>query len=69
MPDADADTQVVRHPLAQDEPVGVVDLERERVGGLQAAERDTALDLAEEWLAHRRFLLTGWVIGRRLDPR
>ena len=42
--------------LPEDEAVGLVDLERERVAGTEAAERDAVRHLGEEVLAHDRHL-------------
>ena len=52
VPEADADPQVVRHPLAEDHAVGLVDPERERISAVQPAEPDRSADLGEERLAH-----------------
>ena len=42
VPEADAGPEVVLHPLAEDQPVGLVDLEREGIGRVEAAERGSA---------------------------
>ena len=52
MPEADADAEVVLHPLAEDEPVRLVDLERERIVGAEPRERDPALHVGEELAGH-----------------
>jgi hypothetical protein len=39
---ADRDPEVVRHPLAQDQPVGLIDLERQWIVGIEPGERDRA---------------------------
>ena len=57
VPQADADPEVVLHPLAEHQPVGLVDPERERIGRVEAAERDRPADLGEELLAHASSLL------------
>ena len=54
VPQAHADPEVVLHPLAEDQPVRLVDLEREGVGRVEAAERDRARHLGEEVVAHVR---------------
>ena len=54
VPEADADPEVVLHPLAEDDAVRLVDLERERIGRVEAAERDRARHLREEVVAHVR---------------
>ena len=54
VPQADADPQVVRHPLAEDHAIGLVDPERERISAVQPAEADRSADLGEERLAHVR---------------
>jgi hypothetical protein len=43
---------MVFHALAENHAVRLVDLERERVGGAQAPERDPPRDLAEELFGH-----------------
>ena len=53
VPEARARAEPVHHPLAQDDPVGLVHLERQGVGGVEAAERDGAGDVGEKGLAHR----------------
>jgi hypothetical protein len=53
VPAADRDAQVVRHPLSQDHPIGLVNLEGERIIGADAAEGDRAMHVREEVLAHR----------------
>ena len=42
VPEADADPEVVLHPLAEHEPVGLVDLERERIGRVRARRTGSA---------------------------
>ena len=53
MPQADADAEVILHPLAEDQPVGLVDREGQRVGRADAPERDAAGDVGEEFVWHR----------------
>ena len=52
VPQADGDPEVVLHALAQHHPVGVVDLEGQRVRGVQAFEPDRPRHVGEERLAH-----------------
>ena len=52
MPVGHGDAEVVLHALAEDEPVGVVDLVRQRIGRAEAAEGDPPRDLGEELAAH-----------------
>ena len=52
VPEADARPEVVLHALPEDEPIGLVDLEREWVGRLEPAEGDRPRHLGEEVLAH-----------------
>ena len=53
VPQADADAEVVRHPLAEDEPVGLVDRVGQRVGRADAAKADAAGNVREELVCHR----------------
>jgi hypothetical protein len=48
MPQADRDPEVVLHPLAEDQPVRVVDRVGQGIPGIRAGERDPAGDLREE---------------------
>jgi hypothetical protein len=52
MPQANGDPEVVLHALAEDDTVGLVDLERQRVGGIETLVADRLGDLGEERLAH-----------------
>ena len=52
VPQADGDPEVVLHPLAQDQPIRLVHLVRQRVAGSEARERDRSGHVAEERLAH-----------------
>ena len=63
MPEADADAQVVLHALAEDHPVGLIDLEGQRVRGQRDPERDAAPHGREERLAHPG--LPRAAVGRR----
>ena len=53
VPQADRDPEVIRHPLAQHQAIGLVDLERQRLRGIQAPERHRLCELGEE-VAHAR---------------
>ena len=68
MPEAHAGPQVVLHPRAQDQPVRLVDLERQGVVGVEAAERDRPRHLGEERLAHARTSSPSCCHGRRRAP-
>ena len=58
MPEADADAQVLLHPLAEHHPVGLVDLERQSGSvRVESSERDAPLHAWEERLAHLWLLL------------
>ena len=48
VPQADGDPEVVLHALAEDEPVRLVDLERERIGRIEPAEGDRPRHVREE---------------------
>ena len=52
VPQADADAQVVLHALAEDHPIGVVDLESQGVVRGEPGERDPTRYVAEEWFGH-----------------
>ena len=52
VPQAHADAEVLLHALAQDHAIGIVDLECQRIGGLQPGERDGTWNLGEERLCH-----------------
>ena len=53
VPQAYGDAEVVRHPLAEDEPVGLVDRVGQRVGRADAAKADAAGNVREEVVCHR----------------
>src|SRR5439155_6988626 len=48
VPQAHGYAEVLVHPLAEDEPVGLIDLERQGVGRVEPAERDRPGDVLEE---------------------
>jgi hypothetical protein len=52
VPQADGDAEVVLHPLPEDEPVRLVDPVRQRLRGIEPAERDPSGDVGEEFVAH-----------------
>jgi hypothetical protein len=52
MPHAHGDPEVVLHALAEDEPIGLVDLVRQRIARLEAAEGDPGCHFREEALSH-----------------
>ncbi len=52
VPQADGDPEVVFHALAEHEPIGLVDLVRQRLARLEAAEGDAPRHLREEVLSH-----------------
>ena len=52
MPHAHGDPEVVLHALAEDEPIGLVDLVRQRIARLEAAEGDPGCHFREEALCH-----------------
>ncbi len=52
MPEADADPEVLLHPLPEHDAVRVVDLVRQRVGRPQPAEGDRSRHLGEEVATH-----------------
>ena len=52
MPQADRDPEVIRHSLAQDQPIRLVDLERERVGRIETAEWNPLRDIRKELTFH-----------------
>ena len=54
VPEADPGPEMILHPLAQDHPVGLVDLEREGVRRVWASVPDRTRHLGEERLAHTR---------------
>src|SRR5581483_8551277 len=51
VPPADGDPELIRHALAEDEPVGVVEAVRERLVRLRPSVPD-AIDVREERLGH-----------------
>ena len=53
VPEADARPEVVLHPGAEDEPIAIVDLERERLGRVESLEADRSGHLGEERVSHR----------------
>src|SRR3954452_23055557 len=52
MPQTDRDPELILHPLAHDHPVGVVDLEGEWIGGIEAGVRDPLRDPRKEGVRH-----------------
>jgi hypothetical protein len=52
VPQADGYPQVVFHPLAEDEPVWFVHLERQGIGRSEAPERDPLTNLREVAVVH-----------------
>src|SRR5438552_17134814 len=56
MPEADRDPEVILHPLAQDEPVRIVDAVGEGILGVQAGRRDPTRDVGKEGVTHVRIL-------------
>ena len=53
MPQADGDAEVVLHPLAEDQPIGLVDLEGQRVGRVEPTEADPPRNIGKVPLGHR----------------
>src|SRR5207247_10037479 len=56
VPPADGAPEVILHPLAEDEPVGLVDLEGQGIGRVEAGVWDPPGHLGEERVAHGRIL-------------
>ncbi len=52
MPQAHADPEVIGHPLAEDQPIRLIDLEGEGVVRIEAAERNWAGDIGKEASVH-----------------
>src|SRR5664279_5020786 len=66
MPQADRDPEVILHPLAQNQPIRLVDLERERVARIEPAERNRPGDIRKESTFHAE---PPWAMSPPRAPR